>query len=86
MSDRGGAPAVDADCADAVDAALRRVLGLDPGAPVRADTPLRLLGADSLALLCLGDVLAESGWQLDEARARQADTVADLATSCVRAS
>lgn len=86
MSDRGGAPAVDADCAGAVDAGLRRVLSLGPGAPVRADTPLHLLGVDSLALVCLGDVLSESGWALDEARARSAATVADLSNACVRAS
>jgi len=68
--------------ADAVDAGLRRVLGLSSATPVRADTPLPLLGVDSLALVCLGDALAEKGWHLDEVRARDAQIVGDLTDAC----
>ncbi len=67
---------------DAVAASLRRVLRLGPTTPVRADTPLHLLGVDSLALVCLGDALAEDGWCLDESRARSAEDVAGLAAAC----
>ena len=64
--------------------ALERVLGLASGRGLRADTPLAGLGVDSLALLCIADVLAEDGWALDLARARAAATIGDLAACCSR--
>ena len=69
----------------AVTAGVARVLGID-GRRLRPDTPLGLLGWDSLALLCLGDALADSGWHLDARRARSAATVADLTAACAGAS
>ena len=65
-----------------------RVLGLAPhGAAeplMRPDTPLAGLGIDSLALLLVADVLADSGWRLDLSSAREAVTISDLVSSCVR--
>ena len=67
---------------------MMRVLGLaqhDEAVPlVRPDTPLAGLGVDSLALLLVADVLADSGWRLDLSSAREAVTISDLAACCMR--
>lgn len=59
--------------------AVARVLGLD-STTLRADTPLRSLGWDSLACICWSDAVGEAGWRTDAAAVLRAVSVADLAT------
>lgn len=66
-------------------AALARVLGMSSASHVRGDTPLAGMGVDSLALLCLSDLIADDGWTLDSRAARQAATVHEL-SCCIVAS
>lgn len=62
-------------------AAVARVLGVDAAA-LRADTPLKPLGWDSLACVCWSDAVVEAGWHADTAAASRASSVADL-TNCL---
>jgi len=65
----------------AVAAALGRVLGVNPQA-IRPDSPLHLIGVDSLAVVCLVDDLAARGIFVDERQARAAHRVVDLVAAC----
>jgi hypothetical protein len=67
--------------------ALAHVLDLGPDS-LRPDTPLRDIGADSVAILVFGDVVqataaqsALAGFRVDNARLRQSATVGDLAAA-----
>lgn len=82
MPDHPGALAVPSAGSPGIESLLARVLGLPDAAHVRGDTPLAGLGFDSLALLCLADLVAENGGGLNAASARGAITVDDLA-SCL---
>ena len=68
---------------DAVLAAVTRVLGAGCGG-VRRDTPLALIGWDSLARLCWEDAMHEAGWVCRDAQT--AITVGDLVDACAPAS
>ena len=67
--------------------ALGHVLDLDPAA-LRADTPLADIGADSIAVILVADVIERRAAQvdgpglvIDNDRLRLATTVGDLATA-----
>jgi hypothetical protein len=62
-----------------VAASLARVLGVEASL-LRADSPLASLGWDSLARVCLVDVLAHDGWACNTLAT--AHTVGDLADGC----
>ena len=74
--------APDRDAVASAIAAVEQVLEWDPpsGSPggVRADTPLSVLGVDSLARLLIVDACAESGWLLAEDAAWSAEDVRGL--------
>jgi hypothetical protein len=70
-----------ADSSDVVTTCLARVLGVD-AALLRPDTPLIPLGWDSLARICLVDVLGEVGWECGSLAT--AATVGDVIDACPR--
>ncbi len=60
--------------------AVARAAGeADRAERLRSDTPLAVLGIDSLGLLCVADLLEESGWRLPDDALRTTSTVGDLA-------
>jgi acyl carrier protein len=69
--------------------ALGTVLDLDP-TQLRADTPLTDIGADSIAVILVADVIerrsgvpGQASFIVDNDRLRRAGTVGDLATAVV---
>lgn len=71
---------------EVVAGAVARAIGEpERAARLRADSPLDGLGIDSLALLCVADLLEDAGWCLPEATAREAVTIGDLAAGAVPA-
>lgn len=64
--------------------ALKNTLDLSPTASLRADTPLRDVGMDSLARILVSDQMKSHGWQVSESAATGANTIGDLARKATR--
>lgn len=64
--------------------AMKQTLDLSPPASLRADTPLRDLGMDSLARILVCDQMKSQGWWVTESAAKQAHTIGDLANGATR--
>ncbi len=64
--------------------ALKHTLDLLPTASLRADTPLRDVGMDSLARILVSDQMESHGWRMSESAASGAHTIGELAERVTR--